>query len=120
MNTPPVTEVEIIYDRESESPLPHSVIDLSFTQRAGKKLFRKSRRPRVPLLGDGLDLEDPMVSSYAETGGEIAQDEKAAMDPFHILNGKDRLGRRTSTSPETQGREERPDEEDRSNYDLLG
>lgn len=73
MNTPPVTEVEIIYDRESESPLPHSVIDLSFTQRAGKKLFRKSRRPRVPLLGDGLDLEDPMVSSYAETGGEIGK-----------------------------------------------
>lgn len=67
MRTPAVTEVEIIYDRESESPLPKSVIDLTFTK-DGK---RDRKGPEVPVLGDGLDLEDPMVSHYADTGGQL-------------------------------------------------
>ncbi|OOQ90612.1 hypothetical protein PEBR_03857 [Penicillium brasilianum] len=87
MKAPGVTEVEIIYDRESESPLPKSAIDLTFTK-YGK---RDRKRPEVPVLGDGLDLEDPMVSHFADTGGQLAQDEKAALDPSNILNGVDRL-----------------------------
>ena len=67
MNTPLVTEVEIIYDRESVSPLPQSVVDLTFAKE-GKRV-RKA--PEVPVLGDGLDLEDPMVSHYADTGGQL-------------------------------------------------
>lgn len=67
MNTPLVTEVEIIYDRESESPLPQSVVDLTFTKE-GK---RARKAPEVPVLGDGLDIEDPMVSHYADTGGQL-------------------------------------------------
>lgn len=70
MKTPLVTEVEIIYDRESESPLPTSVIGLTFT-----KEVREGRRSRNPpealMLGDGLDLEDPMVSHYAGTGSQL-------------------------------------------------
>lgn len=67
MKTPGVTEVEIIYDRESESPLPKSAIDLTFTK-YGK---RDRKRPEVPVLGDGLDLEDPMISHFADTGGQL-------------------------------------------------
>lgn len=67
MHTPLVTEVEIIYDRESESPLPERVVDLTFTKE-GKKAHKA---PEVPVLGDGLDLDDPMVSHYADTGGQL-------------------------------------------------
>lgn len=69
MKTPLVTEVEIIYDRESESPLPASEIDLTFTK-GGKSACNA---PEVPVLGDGLDLEDPMVSHYADTGGQLGK-----------------------------------------------
>lgn len=69
MKTPLVTEVEIIYDRESESPLPASVIDLTFA-----KVGKSARNgPEAPILGDGLDLEDPMVLDYAGTGGELGE-----------------------------------------------
>lgn len=70
MKTPLVTEVEIIYDRESAPPLPTSVIGLTFT-----KEVREGRRTRNPpqalILGDGLDLEDPMVSHYADTRSQL-------------------------------------------------
>ena len=67
MKTPLVTEVEIIYDRDGESPLPTSVIDLTFT----KEGRRTSSAPEAVMLGDGLDLEDPMVSHYADTEGQL-------------------------------------------------
>jgi hypothetical protein len=67
MKTPLVTEVEIIYDRESESPLPTSVIDFTFT----KEGRRARSAPEALMLGDGLDLEDPMVSHYADTGSQL-------------------------------------------------
>ncbi|KAJ5369696.1 uncharacterized protein N7496_005788 [Penicillium cataractarum] len=104
MKTPAVTEVEIIYDRESESPLPKSVIDLTFTK-DGK---RDRKGSEVPVLGDGLDLEDPMVSHYADTGVQLGQDEKAAIDPSNILNGADRLRHKPFTSErcEDEGRNE--------------
>jgi hypothetical protein len=69
MKTPLVTEVEIIYDRESQSPLPASVIDLTYA-----KVGKSARNgAEAPILGDGLDLEDPMVSDYAGTGGELGE-----------------------------------------------
>ncbi|KAF7718579.1 Uncharacterized protein PECH_008980 [Penicillium ucsense] len=91
MRTPPVTEVEILYDRESDSPLPRSAIDLTFTQSRRRGRFRRGEKQLPPLLGDGLDLEDPMVSSHVGVNSELGHDEKAAMDPSHILNGHDRL-----------------------------
>ncbi len=69
MKTPGVTEVEIIYDGKSESPLPASVIDLTFA-----KVGKSARNgPGAPILGDGLDLEDPMVLDDAGTGGELGE-----------------------------------------------
>ena len=67
MKTPLVTEVEIIYDREGESPLPATVIDLTLT----KKKRKARNASEAQSLGDGLDLEDPMVSHCADTGNQL-------------------------------------------------
>jgi hypothetical protein len=52
MKTPLVTEVDTIYDRESESPFPTSVIDLTFTKEG--RWARSA--PEALMLRDGLDL----------------------------------------------------------------
>ncbi|KAJ5160924.1 uncharacterized protein N7482_007928 [Penicillium canariense] len=89
MSTPLVKVIEVIYERESESPVPRHAIDLTY-MREGDSIVPD----QVPVLGDDLDIEDPMVPHYADTGGQLAQDEQAAMDPSNILNGADRLRHR--------------------------